>query len=74
MTTLIENTILITPFEELRNSALLFDDQGLIVSLGETPSSLNEKVIRVDAGGRYLIPGLIDMHVHGGFWRFFRSG
>ncbi|NPV41856.1 MAG: N-acetylglucosamine-6-phosphate deacetylase [Anaerolineae bacterium] len=74
MTTLIENATLITPFEELCDSALLFDDQGQIVSIGETPASLSGKIMRIDAGGRYLIPGLIDMHVHGGFGVSFGLG
>lgn len=74
MTTLIENAIVITPFEELRDSALLFNDEGLIEAVGKISLPENEKVTRIDAGGKYLIPGLIDMHVHGGYGVSFGMG
>ena len=55
------NGIILTPHEEIRGMALLFDTvfRG-IVPLGHVKA---EEVI--DAKGRYIAPGLIDVHIHG---------
>ncbi len=74
MTTLLENATLITPFEELRDSALLFNDQGFIESIGKIVLPHGQKVARIDVGGKFIIPGLIDMHVHGGYGISFGMG
>jgi len=74
MTTLLENATLITPFEELRDSALLFNDQGFIESIGKIVLPHGQKVARIDVGGKFIIPGLIDMHVHGGYGISFGLG
>ncbi|HSR87993.1 MAG TPA: amidohydrolase family protein [Pontiella sp.] len=37
---------------------------GLIVSIGAAGEAVEETVLRIDAGGAYLTPGLFDMHVH----------
>lgn len=74
MTTLLENATLITPFEALPDSALLIGDDGRIAALGRQPLPVNSTPACVDLGGKYLIPGLIDMHTHGGFGVSFGEG
>lgn len=45
-----------------KNACLLFEDRilGLV-----SESALPADARRIDAGGAYVIPGLIDMHIHG---------
>lgn len=55
------NGIILTPHKELRGMALLFDTKfrGLIPE-----NELTDEEI-IDAHGRYIAPGLIDVHIHG---------
>ncbi len=46
----------------IRGKVLLYDERVIgIVDPGETP----EGVETLDAKGNYVIPGLVDMHIHG---------
>lgn len=58
------NGIVILP-EGLWPGAGVWVRNGRIVSIGD-PSSFPPDIKRVDAGGRYISPGFIDLHVHGG--------
>ncbi len=51
--------------EPLLNAAILIKDNK-IVSVGEENSILlpDEEVKRIDAGGMFILPGFIDVHVH----------
>ena len=62
MRTSIQNGIVITPQEALHNQTLTLND-GKIESLGVTNSGSDATVI--DAQGYYVVPGFIDVHVHG---------
>src|SRR5579862_5634185 len=44
--------------------AVLVDDSGRIAQVGSTADLATPAVKRVDLGGRTLIPGLNDAHVH----------
>ncbi|WPU97418.1 N-acetylglucosamine-6-phosphate deacetylase [Mucilaginibacter sp. cycad4] len=58
------NAKIITPTRIIRNGALLARN-GKIIAIAEgNIDSAGETVI--DAGGKYLSPGFIDIHVHGG--------
>ncbi len=40
-------------------------DNGRIAAIGEPDAiDIPSATVRVDGGGRYLMPGLVDMHVH----------
>lgn len=54
------NAKIVTRDGVLEDKALLFDEK--IVGFSDTPT---ESVETVDAEGLYLIPGLIDLHIHG---------
>ena len=66
----------ITPFDTLRYGLVWVDAAGRIAWVGKA-SSLPEAAInlpREEYPGKRLLPGLIDIHVHGGFGFFFGEG
>jgi len=69
--TLLEHARVLTPFEELDASVLIAG--GQIVQIGgEPPADLVPT--RIDLAQRWLAPGFIDLHVHGGGGAQFASG
>ncbi|MBZ0275324.1 MAG: N-acetylglucosamine-6-phosphate deacetylase [Anaerolineae bacterium] len=65
MRTLITGGTIITPPQTLENHTLIIED-GIIrrIEPGALTPAPSDQV--VDAAGRYVAPGLIDVHVHGG--------
>ena len=61
---IISNCKIVTPFEILENKSLTFD--GKIISIADTASSRVSDAEVFDAEGGYLLPGFVDIHVHGG--------
>ena len=58
----IVNGRIVAPHAVIRGKVLLYDEKVAgIVEPGETP----EGVELIDAKGHYVIPGLVDMHIHG---------
>jgi len=56
---------LVTPTEVIRNGIMLIDDSGKIDDIkrqGDAP----RRGVDIDASGYWVLPGFIDMHVHGG--------
>ena len=60
----INNGHLITPFRIIPNGSVLVKD-GLIAEVAEHDMEIPDATV-IDAGGRYISPGFIDIHVHGG--------
>jgi imidazolonepropionase-like amidohydrolase len=53
-----------TDQEILRDQTVIIED-GLIAAIGPSPTTaVPRSAVRVDGKGRFLIPGLADMHVH----------
>ena len=48
------------------SGAWLLASQGIIIALGRGPRPPRGADLEIDAAGRLLLPGLIDLHVHGG--------
>ncbi len=65
-TTLIENAVILTGTgERLEGASLLMDGGKLsFVGSGDAP----DDALRIDAGGRWVTPGLIDIHSHLGVY------
>lgn len=60
----ITNGRVITPRGILPNGSVLIDD-GKIMAVEEADLNISGATI-IDAGGQYISPGFIDIHVHGG--------
>lgn len=73
MTTLLKNARVVTPHRVFDGYVLVSDGVIAEVGRGEPPPSLPGADI-IDAGGRYLAPGFIDLHVHGGGGADFMDG
>jgi N-acetylglucosamine-6-phosphate deacetylase len=56
-----------TPEEILTDSAVIISDDGHIEYVGPMESAPHTEDLTLDLRGRMVIPGLIDVHVHGGF-------
>jgi N-acetylglucosamine-6-phosphate deacetylase len=68
----IYNAQIITPYRILKNASLLVDN-GVIVSIRD--GFIKEKSqTEIDAQQKYLSPGFIDIHVHGGGGADFMDG
>ncbi|MCF0196291.1 MAG: amidohydrolase family protein, partial [Bacteroidaceae bacterium] len=72
MLTQIYNGIILTPGGWLKNGSLIIQ-QGKILEV----TACDLPIVgakRVDANGMYIVPGFIDLHVHGGGGRDFQEG
>ena len=74
MPTLLTNATIITPFEVLSDAAILINKQGLIDAVGQASDLQQTDANIIDVNGKIIIPGLIDMHVHGGYGISFGLG
>jgi N-acetylglucosamine-6-phosphate deacetylase len=60
----ITNGHLITPYRIIPNGSILVE-RGIITAIADHDLEMPEAET-IDAGGRYVSPGFIDIHVHGG--------
>ncbi len=70
--TVIKNGRVITPFRVIERGSLLIDG-GKIAAVAENDIDVEGAEV-IDAGGRYISPGFIDLHVHGGGGHDFMDG
>src|SRR5690606_12613774 len=66
------NGTLLTPYRMIRNGTLVIKD-GRIVEVAEGTLEVPDALI-IDAQDRYVAPGFIDLHVHGGGGHDFMDG
>ncbi len=64
MTTLIKNAHVISPDIDFKNASVLFEG-NLIKTVLQAGEKLPQADILIDAGGKMLVPGFIDIHFHG---------
>lgn len=55
-----------TPTEVIERGAVVVSDEGQITYVGPTARAPRVDGRRIDVQGRIVVPGLIDVHVHGG--------
>jgi len=68
----ITNGTIITPYRYIRNGTILVEN-GKIIAVKEGDADFPDAVI-IDAGGKYIAPGFIDIHIHGGGGYDFMDG
>lgn len=66
MKTWIRNGILLTPFEEICGGGVIIEDGKILKILKDEKFLPQEQMDIIDAQGKYIAPGFIDVHVHGG--------
>ncbi|MDO9546909.1 MAG: N-acetylglucosamine-6-phosphate deacetylase [Pelolinea sp.] len=67
MTIRITNAKIISPFQTVENGEVLVSDEGKIIYTGSIHESDQQFDQSINIAGCYLAPGLIDIHVHGGY-------
>lgn len=63
---------IITPFRIIPDGTMIIED-GIISEVSETDIQIDD-AIEINANGRYIAPGFIDIHVHGGGGHDFMDG
>ncbi|HEY43183.1 MAG TPA: N-acetylglucosamine-6-phosphate deacetylase [Anaerolineae bacterium] len=66
MSTSLINTTVLTPKKRLEESVVVVADDGRIMYVGPMKGAPQVDGPQLDLNGRMVIPGLIDVHVHGG--------
>lgn len=61
-----ENGRIFTPTETILKGSVCTSEDGLIQSINAGTASFESAVKKIDLRGKSLIPGMIDIHVHGG--------
>jgi N-acetylglucosamine-6-phosphate deacetylase len=74
---LVHNASLVLPGEVIDRGWLLVEDgriTGLAATAGQPEPVLGPETVVYDAAGRHVLPGFVDMHVHGGGGAAFSAG
>jgi N-acetylglucosamine-6-phosphate deacetylase len=66
MVTTLSYTDILTPREVLSNGAIVISEDGKVAYVGPMEGAPQESGKRLDLRGLYVVPGFIDIHVHGG--------
>lgn len=57
---------ILTPVEMIEAGAIVISDEGQIVYVGPMEGAPQDTTKRLDMRGLFVVPGFIDIHVHGG--------
>jgi N-acetylglucosamine-6-phosphate deacetylase len=63
----ISNAKIFSPFQTIENGEILISNEGKIIYVGRKRASEEQPDQTINAAGYFLAPGLIDIHVHGGY-------
>lgn len=70
----LESGLIYTPFETIRNGIVGISTDGIIETINSNRPEVETIAQYIDLKGKAVIPGLIDIHVHGGFGVAFGVG
>jgi N-acetylglucosamine-6-phosphate deacetylase len=65
--TVISNGTILTPDNEIRDGIVIIRDTKILEFGIRGTITEPENAFRIDAGGNYITPGFVNIHVHGGF-------
>jgi len=74
MNTILFSCQLITPFETISDGMVAWDAKGKIIYAGSAKEGAHISGKHIDLKGMTAVPGLIDIHVHGGYGIAFGFG
>jgi len=74
MNTILFSCQLVTPFETISDGVVAWDTKGKIIYAGSSKEGAHLTGNRIDLKGMIAVPGLIDIHVHGGYGIAFGFG
>jgi len=74
MNTILFSCQLITPFETISDGMVAWDTKGKIIYAGYAKEGASIEGKRIDLKGMTAVPGLIDIHMHGGYGIAFGFG
>lgn len=74
MNTILFSCQLVTPFETISDGVVAWDTKGKIIYAGSLKEGAHLTGNRIDLKGMTAVPGLIDIHVHGGYGIAFGFG
>jgi N-acetylglucosamine-6-phosphate deacetylase len=74
MNTILFSCQLVTPFETISDGIVAWDTKGRIIYAGSEKEGAHLTGNRIDLKGMTAAPGLIDIHVHGGYGTAFGFG
>ncbi len=63
-----------TPFETVQNGRIGISSEGIITSIDTYKTEPEITTGKIEHRGMYIIPGMVDIHVHGGFGVTFGIG
>lgn len=67
-------SLIYTPFETIPNGVVDYDIAGVIETVSTKEETTDLPAHTLDLSGKILLPGLIDIHTHGGFGVAFGEG
>lgn len=74
MRKILKNGTVITPIRTEKDSSVIIEDGKVITILPDSKLQTYENDQIIDVGGRYISPGFIDIHSHGGGGHDFMDG
>ena len=74
METILRCHSIITPFAVIPNGCIRWNEKGIIAFSGPQDATPQESAQVIETDALTAIPGMIDMHVHGGFGITFGLG
>jgi len=72
--TVIKNGTVITPFRTIKNGVVIFENRKITAVGRESDVKIPKGAIAIDASGKIVAPGFIDIHIHGGGGRDIMEG